>query len=330
MGKMKIPKNCWIAYHRRIGTPPPKPHESELTPNQIAELEMSRQALERIQAEEAKQAEEIKEAERAKPAVVLQRKNGRVLLPFELPGHVETEPQSQHPKETEEERAWGLGWRTAFYGSFPGRPDFAETPLRKYWQEGFNEGGKAKTILDGPPRGAEEITDLEEMRQIWSLHKRNGGKLSFIGIEKDWRFNLRRRQGKTAYQVCKNYERIKRNMGVQPKPEKKPQPERKPEPQPQGNGFASKCPFRKGTASEALYMALARTNRDMALAEIAAQAKLPEEKAKMFLIGYRNPVHNAPLRRIGIGIVRNDKGYRLALCEAEPEAKRSRERGEEK
>jgi hypothetical protein len=74
---------------------------------------------------------------------------------------------------------------------------------------------KAKKAKKAPPRSkagrtAAEVTDAADIKAIWFAYKKNGGVLSYEGIEKDKSFGLHEAHGSTAYRVCKKYELAKR------------------------------------------------------------------------------------------------------------------------
>src|SRR5262249_36497741 len=58
--------------------------------------------------------------------------------------------------------------------------------------------------------------------------------------------------------------------------------------------------------------------------------KVPLEKVKTLVAAYFNPMHNAPLRKIGVELIRDDEGQvKLKSCKADPKARRP-ERGNKK
>jgi len=90
--------------------------------------------------------------------------------------------------------------------------------------------------------------------------------------------------------------------------------------------FLDKCPFRDGTASKKIFVALATSKKPLALEQIAAKAKVSQDKARTLVAAYMNPFHNAPLRRVGVAVSHGKDGYSLSGCKADAKAKRP-ERG---
>ena len=91
-----------------------------------------------------------------------------------------------------------------------------------------------------------------------------------------------------------------------------------------------RCPFREKTASRRLYLTLARADGALTKAQIAKAAHLTVAKAATLLAAYLNPMHKAPLDRVGVRLVRaKDGGYSLESCKPKPNAKRPA-RGEPK
>jgi len=83
------------------------------------------------------------------------------------------------------------------------------------------------------------------------------------------------------------------------------------------------CPFREQTASRRLFMAIARSERPLTKSEIARAAHLTAAKTATLLAAYLNPMHKAPLDRIGVRLVRTKEGsYTLESCRPKPNAKR--------
>lgn len=58
-------------------------------------------------------------------------------------------------------------------------------------------------------RNVGDVTDHAEMEAIWKAYKGNGGSLSYQGIEADPSFRLKQQNGKTAWDICKKWERLK-------------------------------------------------------------------------------------------------------------------------
>ena len=88
------------------------------------------------------------------------------------------------------------------------------------------EPATATLLLDGDPvppakpvtpdpapattgRTSKQVADPAEIERIWKQYKKNGGNLTFKGIEKDPSNNLRVANGSTAYAICKKYEASK-------------------------------------------------------------------------------------------------------------------------
>lgn len=74
-------------------------------------------------------------------------------------------------------------------------------------------------------RSSSMVTDHEEMKAIWKAYRGNGGTLSYEGVEKDPKFNLKVANGNTAYRIIQRYdELLKRGVikadGETPKAEK--------------------------------------------------------------------------------------------------------------
>ena len=87
------------------------------------------------------------------------------------------------------------------------------------------------------------------------------------------------------------------------------------------NKFIDKSPFtREGTASHAIYIALAKAGKPLLMAEISKRAKVSFQKTETLVRAYMNPFHNAPMRRAGIAIVSGKEGYKLETCKSEPKA----------
>lgn len=96
------------------------------------------------------------------------------------------------------------------------------------------------------------------------------------------------------------------------------------------NKFVEKSPFtREGTASRAIYVALAKSDKPLTMAEISKRSKVLFKKTETLVRAYMNPFHNAPMRRAGIAIVQDKDGFKLTTCKAEPKAHRP-ERGNAK
>ena len=83
------------------------------------------------------------------------------------------------------------------------------------------------------------------------------------------------------------------------------------------------CPFREKTASRRLYLTLARSDSPQSKGEIAKAAHLTVAKTATLLAAYVNPMHRAPLDRIGVRLVRTKDGnFTLEKCRPKPNAKR--------
>ena len=61
------------------------------------------------------------------------------------------------------------------------------------------------------------------------------------------------------------------------------------------NEFIELCPFREGSASRRLYMALARSSEPMTKAEVSRKSHVLANKTATLLAAYQNPMHKAPL-----------------------------------
>ena len=84
-----------------------------------------------------------------------------------------------------------------------------------------------------------------------------------------------------------------------------------------------RCPFREKTASRRLFLTIARSEEPMTKAEVARAAHLTVAKTATLLAAYVNPMHKAPLDRVGVRLVRSkDGGYTLESCKPKPNAKR--------
>ena len=91
-----------------------------------------------------------------------------------------------------------------------------------------------------------------------------------------------------------------------------------------------RCLFREKTASRRLYLVLARSKGPITKSEIAKDAHLTVAKTATLLAAYVNPMHKAPLDRVGVRLVRTkDGGFALESCKPRPKAKRPA-RGEPK
>lgn len=91
-----------------------------------------------------------------------------------------------------------------------------------------------------------------------------------------------------------------------------------------------RCPFREKTASRRLYLTLARADGPLTKAQIAKAAHLAVAKTATLLAAYLNPMHKAPLDRVGVRLVHaKEGGYSLESCKPKPNAKRPA-RGEPK
>ena len=85
----------------------------------------------------------------------------------------------------------------------------------------------------------------------------------------------------------------------------------------------SLCPFREKTASRRLYLSLARSGESMTKAQIARASHLTAAKTATLLAAYVNPMHRAPMDRVGVRLARSqDGGYLLESCKPKPKAQR--------
>ena len=85
-------------------------------------------------------------------------------------------------------------------------------------------------------------------------------------------------------------------------------------------------PFRQGTASRAVYGALAEAKKPLSADEVAKIAKVSGAKARTLLAAYRNPFHCAPLKKAGARLNLKDGKFSLEVCKPDPKARRP-ERG---
>ena len=91
-----------------------------------------------------------------------------------------------------------------------------------------------------------------------------------------------------------------------------------------------RCPFREKTASRRLYLTLARSATPLSKSEIAKSAHLTVARTALLLAAYFNPMHRAPMDRVGVRLVRTKDGsFTLQTCKPKPNAKRPA-RGETK
>src|SRR5476651_1654278 len=91
-----------------------------------------------------------------------------------------------------------------------------------------------------------------------------------------------------------------------------------------------KCPFREGSASEKIFVALAKSDKPLTVTEIAKRTKLPEKKVKTLTEAYVNRMHFTPLLKVGCAYQRVDGGFKLVTCKANPKARRERGKGKKK
>ena len=87
-----------------------------------------------------------------------------------------------------------------------------------------------------------------------------------------------------------------------------------------------RCPFREGSASFKLFMALAKSKQPLTAIDASKLAKIPLAKCETLLRAYRNPFHCAPLARSGVELTLKDGKFGLKFCKANPKARRP-ERG---
>jgi hypothetical protein len=90
--------------------------------------------------------------------------------------------------------------------------------------------------------------------------------------------------------------------------------------------FESMCPFRNKTAMRVIYLVIARSKSALKMHEIVKRARLPEQKVKTLVAAMTNVFHNSQLRKIGVAVARDKKGYLLRRCKADLNAVRP-ERG---
>jgi hypothetical protein len=93
----------------------------------------------------------------------------------------------------------------------------------------------------------------------------------------------------------------------------------------------AKCPFRDRTASKLIFTTLARVGAPMKVEDVWRKTKkVPLAKVKTLVAAYFNPMHNAPLRKVGVELVRDKEGrVQMKSCKADPKARRP-ERGKSK
>lgn len=223
----ELPTNCFEAWQR--ANAPAKPELSsgtpeELTPNQIAERAASAAALSLLSG-----CAEIK------------IDNGwQLLASHVLPKRGPKEVDDNDVMSKELLRCWADGWKVGCYDLDVDCLKTAKDEQR-VWMAGVADGTKAlmilekeeqkkrgliekltdsmklriKKILEGVQTGkmqrmAAEITDVAEMEEIWKAHKKNGGSMSYEGIENERRFGLKWANGMTAYRVIKKFEKLKK------------------------------------------------------------------------------------------------------------------------
>lgn len=63
-------------------------------------------------------------------------------------------------------------------------------------------------------RLSSQVKDVAEMERIWKAHKKNGGTLSYVGIENEKSFRLKWANGMTAWRICEKYEEKYLNQKV--------------------------------------------------------------------------------------------------------------------
>lgn len=81
-------------------------------------------------------------------------------------------------------------------------------------------------------------------------------------------------------------------------------------------------PFKKGTAMGKLFDTLSRARRPLTADEVARHAKVRKATARNMLAAMRNPMHNVPMRKVGVQVRRAGDGFLAESCKAEPDAKR--------
>lgn len=93
--------------------------------------------------------------------------------------------------------------------------------------------------------------------------------------------------------------------------------------------FTKRNPFRPKSASSAIFEVLARAGKPLTAEEIRKKSKLPEAKVKTLLAAYVNPMHLAPLKRNGVALRKDEKGYSVVSVKSDPRARRP-DRGQSK
>lgn len=208
----KAPKNSWEAFWKdKPGRPDAKPEMStgmpeELTPNQLAERAASQEALKALDGGDA----------------TIKIDNGwRLLAKHVMPYRGPKEIDERDVMPPELARSWAAGWKAGCYDLDVDCPEGTPEEQR-LWMAGLADGTKALMQFEKDEatrrgtnvRKAAEVTDLAEMEAIWKAHKKNGGKLSYEGIENEKSFALKWANGMTSYRIIKKYERILRNMKI--------------------------------------------------------------------------------------------------------------------
>jgi hypothetical protein len=74
---------------------------------------------------------------------------------------------------------------------------------------------------------------------------------------------------------------------------------------------------------------MAKASKPLFVEEVAKRAKIGIEQARTLLNAYKNPFHNAPLRRVGVEVISEKGAFSLSAAKAVPNAKRP-ERGSTK
>lgn len=89
------------------------------------------------------------------------------------------------------------------------------------------------------------------------------------------------------------------------------------------HSLIDRCPFREGTASHAVYKALAASAKPLSLDEVASRSRVARDRVGGLLAEYLNPYHFVPLVRKGVRVVRRKDGkFALEFCKPKPNAKR--------
>ena len=74
----------------------------------------------------------------------------------------------------------------------------------------------------------------------------------------------------------------------------------------------NKCPYRPGSASRAIFAALARGGKTgLTESQVSRTSHVPAAKTATLLAAYVNPFHCSSLTRVGIALIHEEDRYRL-------------------